>query len=1009
MLSLTFHRRPRYLVLLLSLVLLSGLSALVNLPRLEDPTLAMRFATLRTSYPGASAEQVETLVTRVLEEEISEVAELRLMRSASRAGFSSVVLELNDEVTDIEAAWTSVREKIDLVEGRLPEGASKPELEKNDVRAFALVVGLVWEGEGPVNYAILRRQADHLEDRLLSVQGTEKLTHFGEVEEEVSVELSQQKLTALGLSVTEVANAIARSEARLPAGTVRGQGQEYHLELDTRFDSLQRLRELPIVAAPGQARLELQEIAQLSKGVRTPTSDLALVSGQPAQVLGVYVNESRRVDQWTRDAEGVLRVFREQLPEGVRLQVLFRQSDYVERRLETLAFNLGAGAAAVMVVILVMMGWRSALVVGSALPLTSALALTGLAVMGIPIHQMSVTGLIIALGLLIDNAIVVTDEMQHELEAGASGKDAIASVLRRLAAPLASSTATTVLAFLPIALLPGGVGEFVGAIAKAVILALLASLALSLTVLPSLMLWLYRGKTLTHKEFPGVKLYRRILLQLLGKPVLALALVLVVPLSGFVLAGGLSEQFFPPTDRDQFRLVVELPAQTSQQRTSEIAMELREHCLTHPRVKDVHWFLGRNVPKFYYNLTQSRRNEPNFAEAMVVLDSSFGSGEVIREVQASLNQEFPGTRARAVQLEQGPPFEAPVEFYLYGPDLESLRLGGEILRKELSSYREVVQTQASLSKSRAKLSFVLDERQVRRAGLDPTEVAQTMAIATEGAVVGNLSDDTEELPVRVRLERTDRSEVADLENFDFQVGGHRLFLGSLGQLELVSDRAVIPRRQRRRVNNVQAFLEAGVLPSKVLEPVLARLNSGELELPAGVSFEVGGEAAERDRAVGNLVTWLPALATLMVGSLVMAFGSFRLAGLVGVIGVLSAGSGLGALYLLGIPFGFNAIIGCMGLLGVAINDSTVVLAALLDHPRARQGDLEAVVDVVVGATRHVVATTLTTIAGFLPLLLGADRFWHPLAATIAGGVTGATLLALLFAPAAFRLLKGNMT
>lgn len=1008
MLSLLFHRRPRYLVLLLVLVMLSGLSALLGLPRLEDPTLSPRFATLRTAYPGASAERVETLVTTVLEEEISEVADLRLIRSASRAGFSLITLELKDNVEDLEAAWTRIREKIDLVEGHLPQGAGKPELKKSEVRAFALIVALVWDGPEPVNEAILRRQSEHLEETLLGLEGSEKLSNFGEVEEEVSVALSQEKLTALGLSINDIAGKIARSEARLPAGSVRGAGQELHLELDTEFDSLQRLRELPIVSTPGQAHLELQEIAQISKGIRYPTSERALVSGQPAQVMGVYLDPARRVDQWTVRADQALRSFEERLPEGIRLQVLFRQGDYVEHRLDTLAFNLGAGAAAVMVVIFLMMGWRSALVVGSALPLTSALALTGLAFLGIPIHQMSVTGLIIALGLLIDNAIVITDEMQHEMEKGVSGEDAIRSVLHRLTVPLASSTATTVLAFLPIALLPGGVGEFVGSIAKAVILALLASLALSLTVLPALMLWLYRGKTLTKTEFAGVNLYRRLLHTLLGKPLLGVGLTLMVPITGFVLAGGLAEQFFPPTDRDQFRLLIELPSQSSQHNTTEVALKIRKHCQDHPRVEDVHWFMGRSAPKFYYNLLQNREKEANFAEAMVVLDSPFGSGEVIRDLQKSLDQEFPGTRARAVQLEQGPPFEAPVEFHLYGPDLETLRHAGEVLRAELARYPEVVQTQASLSKSRAKLSFALDERQVRRAGLDATLVAQTLAIATEGSVVGNLADDTEELPVRVRLQESDRASMSDVQNFDFQVGGKRLYLGSLGRLEMVSDRAMIGRRYRRRVNTVQAFLDAGVLPSSVLEPVLAKLESGDLELPTGVTYQVGGEAAERNRAVGNLVTWLPALSTLMVGALVMAFGSFRLAALVGVVGLLSAGPGLGALYILGIPFGFNAIIGCMGLLGVAINDSTVVLAALLDHPQAREGEIHEVVEVVIGATRHVVATTLTTIAGFLPLLLGADRFWHPLAATIAGGVAGATLLALIFAPAAFRILKGRL-
>lgn len=997
--ALTFYRWPRFLLLFLGLIAVSGLAALTGLPRLEDPTLSPRFSLVKTAYAGASAERVESQVTKVLEDEISEVAELREIRSNSRAGYSVITLELADDVTDLEAAWTQVRQKIDLAEARLPQGTGKPELEKQDVRAYALILGLVWKSPETVNHAVLKRLGEQLEDRLLALPGTEKREFFGQPDEEVTITLEQRRLTALGLSVAQVAEKVARSEARLPSGAVRGPHSEMLLELNTEFDSLARLRRLPVVTAPRGGQLELQEIARVDKGIRRPTGEQALVGGQTGLVLAVYCESDYRVDLWTDQVDLALAEFSSELPPGVELEVLFRQGDYVQRRLQTLMFNLAAGAAAVMVVVLLIMGWRSALVVGSALPLTFALALTAMSMTGIPIHQMSVTGLIIAIGLLIDNAIVVTDEMQQELEAGHSPEEAIAEVQRRLTVPLASSTATTIFAFLPIALLPGGTGEFVGSIAKTVIMALVASLALSLTVLPTLLLWLNRG-AIALREGSLTSLYRRLLGHLFRRPLLVVIVCLALSIAAFGSAAGLKEQFFPPTDRDQFRLLLELPAHTAQQATGEMATKVRQHCLQHPRVREVHWFLGRSVPKFYYNILQNRERETQLADGLVILDSAYGSGQVITELQQSLNRTFPEARIRAVQLEQGPPFEAPVELHLFAADLDLLQEAGEQVRAQLARFPEVVQTRASLSEGATKLQFQLDEQRARRAGLDPAAVATALQAATEGVKVGHLRDGGEELPVRVRLQAQDRQTVESLDSFHLQTAEGSIHLASLGSMQLRSDRSIIPRRQRLRVNTVQAFLEAGVLPTTVLEPLLA-----ELKLPNGVTYEVGGEAAQRNRAVGNLVTWLLPLVTLMLGSLVVAFRSFRLAGLVALVGALSAGPGLGALYLLGIPFGFMAIIGCMGLLGVAINDTTVVLAALLDDERAKAGDAEATVEVVIKATRHVVATTLTTIAGFLPLLLGADRFWHPLAATIAGGVAGATLLALLFAPAAFLLLR----
>lgn len=996
--ALTFYRQPRFLLLLLGLVAAFGLSALVTLPRLEDPTLSPRFARIKTLYPGAGAERVETQVTKVLEDEIWEVEELRSMRSFSRPNFSLVIVELKDDVEDLEAAWTKVRAKLELAEANLPPGARKPELENSDVRAYTFILALRWNLDSPSNEAILGRLTEDLEEVVFSVPGSEKTKFFGEPAEEVLVSLDQQKLSALGLSPATVAQRLGASQARLPSGQMNGQEGNLLIELDTEFRDLDTIAAVPVLDSPTAGHLSLADVASIKKVPRHPADSKALVSGRPAVVLGVYCEPNQRVDLWSQKMRTRLDEFATTLPSGVSLEILFDQSDYVKRRFDTLTFNLVMGALAVMLVVLAMMGWRAALVVGTALPLTSCMVLAGMALLGIPIHQMSVTGLIIALGLLIDNAIVVTDEMQAELAHGLDGPAAIQAVLSRLLVPLGSSTATTVLAFLPIALLPGGVGEFVGSIAMTVILALLASLFLSLTVLPVLLLWL-RPSARPHPGF--TRAFGDLLRKLLVRPWLGVALSLLLPLAGFYSVTLLKEQFFPPTDRDQFRLVIEMPAQTSLEATAAMADQIRLEALKHPRVQELHWFIGRSSPKFYYNLLGNQENQPNFAEALVEIDSPYDSLSVIRQLQTMLDERFPGARARAIQLEQGPPFDAPVEVHLFGPDTEKLRQLGEALRGELSAYPEVVQTRASLSDTQAKLEFRIDERQARRAGLDPTTTANFLQQSTQGVLAGELLEGSEELPIRVRLDDGDRATVEALQQLDIPSPAGRIPLPVLGDFKLTSDMAVVARRDRRRSNTVQAFLTAGVLPATVVEPLRERLESGEFALPPGYSYEFGGEAAERDRAVGNLATYVVPLVVLMAGSLVLAFRSFRLAGVVALVGLLSVGLAFGSLYLLGLPIGFNALIGTMGLLGVAVNDSTVVLAALQERKAA---DIPAVVEVVVGCSPHVLATTFTTVAGFLPLLLGADRFWHPLAATIAGGVTGATLLALVLCPCLFVLL-----
>lgn len=1002
MISLYLRSKPRYVALLLLLITTLGTAGLLTLPRLEDPTLSPRFAVLQTVVPGADALRVETEVTEVIEEELQDIEQLRLVRSQSRPGISVVILELKDHVADLENAWADVRERVDRAEVRLPTDASKPELETTDVRAYALIVALKWTSPQPVNQVILQRKSEILEDILLGIPGTEKVKIFGQSPEEISVLLDRLKLQRQRLDLRQVADSAEGQEARLATGELIGENFRHVLQTDTRFQSVDDVRRTPLVETPNGDYLALESLGEVRRGLQIPRPELVFVSGQPAIVLAVYAEDRVRVDRWTRSAKAALHSA--PLPEGLETEILFEQNKTVEARLGTLAMNLLLAVAGVMIVVFLIMGFRASLVVGASIPLTSACVLGGLVLLGIPIHQMSVTGLIVALGLMIDNAIVITDEMKAERDSGHGRSESISTVVKRLTVPLISSTATTVLAFLPIALLPGGVGEFVGSIAVTVIIALLSSLVLSLTLLPVLFLWMEGPITSKLGFWEGeslVNLYR----WLFRHPWTTTALALLLPVMGFLSLSTLKEQFFPPTDRAQIRMIIELPNSQTLEATRQASEVVRTRLLEYPEVEKVHWFLGRSVPKFYYNLTERREREPNFGEALIQLRTNVGTTSLIRTLQDDLGRSFPQYRPRVIQLEQGPPFDAPIELHLYGGDLSSQRQAGDLLRRALAEHPSVVATKATLSDDRAKLELQVDVIQARKAGLSPEQVAAFLALATVGRRVGTIFEDTEAVPVVLRLDDITRSRLENLDSLDIQTPrSGTVPLGSLVRWQTVPEQAVLAHRRQRRCNSVQAFLEAGTLPVTVLQPILDDLESGAIVLPPGVTYEIGGEAAERNRAVGNLVVYVAPLMVLMLSSLVVAFGSFRLAFLVGLVGLLSAGTGFGTLALLGIPFGFNAIIGTMGLLGVAINDSTVVLTALLED--APEGGVEEIARTVARASRHVVATTFTTIAGFLPLLFGADRFWHPLAGVMAGGVGGATLLALLLCPVVYwRLMR----
>ena len=425
-----------------------------------------------------------------------------------------------------------------------------------------------------------------------SISGTEKIETFGDPDEEILVEVSPEQLASMGLTVGGLARQLDASDAKTSAGQYRSNASTFLMEVDSELDSLERIRLTPVDYSEDGRFVPLGNISRVSKGVKTPPDSLAVVEGLPAVVVAARVQSNARIDTWAESAKEALSGFAEQLPTGIRLVPVFEQSEYVSARMQELGRNLLFGGLAVLVVMFFMMGWRSALIVGLALPLSCLMVLTGLRVLGIPIQQMSVTGLIIALGLLIDNAIVTVDEVRHRLQEGAAPADAVAQTARHLAVPLFGSTLTTALAFAPIALMPGATGEFVNAIAVSVILAIFSSLFLALTVVAALAA-MGSGVVDRDKErwwTEGVsdrrmaRFYQASLRVALTRPVLGIALAVALAAHGLSDAAAPYGAVFPPEERNQFQIELELPAHASLNQTLERIQLARAAVMGDPEV-----------------------------------------------------------------------------------------------------------------------------------------------------------------------------------------------------------------------------------------------------------------------------------------------------------------------------------------------------------------------------------------------------------------------------------------
>ncbi|MEM8988130.1 MAG: efflux RND transporter permease subunit [Pseudomonadota bacterium] len=1022
MISTLFFDNRRLLVLFLLFLAVGGGAALFTMPNEEDPRITVRVATIFTPFPGASAARVEQLVTEKIESAVKELDDVDEIRSSSTNGLSAVTVTLSDAVTDTDGPFGLVRDAIDDVRPILPDGALRPIFDDDRGGAYTVLIALTWGLENDPNLLVLRRSALELQDRLRNLPGTELVTLHGASSEEVVVSVNAATTAALGLTKSQIAAAIASADAKVSAGSFNGDRFEYNLELRGEIDTLTRLRSVPVATDDNGVVIRIGDIATLSRGLVDPAEDLAIHDGASAIVVATRLKEDLQVAAWAAQVEEALGAYREDLSYGVNAEIIFNQGEYASARFGSLINNLLLGAGIVVVVLFVTLGWRAALLVSAAIPLTGLGAIIVLNALNVSINQISVTGLVVALGLLVDAAIVMTDAVRRRLLSGAAARDAIAASVKRLFIPLLSSTLTTVLAFLPLATFPGATGEFVSGIGKSVMIALSASFLIAITVIATLAgvtleksLARERERRFTPFWVSGINpgplgyFFRKSLEASVRAPVVSIACAVVIPVLGFIGVQTLPSAFFPPADRNQFNLELRLPSHVAITETAAAVERAQAYLDMVDDIASATWFVGASAPPFYYNLAQNQDGNAFFAQAMVTTQSLDLLEQTITQVNEELSAALPEAQIIAKQLSQGPPTFAPVELRIFGPDLAVLQEISEQARLVMSGVPEIMQTIASYSGGEPKLWLTVDEDLARRAGYTLTQLAALMREELDGVAGGTIVEGTEELPIRVQLDDAQRRSLDELASIDFEAPGREASLPVLAvsTLSLEPAAPVLRRFDGERVNIVSGYVRANALPDTAINKFNAAWAKSGYELPPGYRFQFGGEAEARSDSVGNLVGQIGVIVVLTIGVIVMTFNSFRLAGVVFIVAGLSAGLGLLALALFRFPFGFTAIIAIVGLIGVAINAAIIILSGLNRNPEALAGDKQAVVTEVLGASRHIWSTTFTTLGGFLPLILSDSKFWPPFAITIAGGVLLSTVISFYFVPQMFLLVRSR--
>ncbi|MGD1883718.1 MAG: efflux RND transporter permease subunit [Paracoccaceae bacterium] len=1015
--TLTF-RQPRLVALIILFFVAAGASSLLSLGRQEDPTITNLFATVTTSYPGADPARVEALVTAEIEDELREIAEIDSITSVSRSGVSVVSIELLETLgeAEIEQVWAEARDAVEDARADFPGGVQAPDFNAEGISAYSAVIAIEADHDA-VPLSLMGRHAEALGDRLRSIPSTKAVDLFGAPDEEVLVQIDPDRAAALGLTAAEISRLVTAADGKVQAGRLQGEGQDYNINISGEVTSIDRLRQVVLRENANGATIRLGDIASITRGALEPAESLAIADGKPAILIGVLAQDGVQIDVWlgfVRDelAKGAVAV-----PLGLTEKLMFDQSGYTVNRLTDVATNMAIGIGLVVAVLLVTLGFRAAAIVALVLPIVSLATLASMNILGLPLHQMSVTGLIVALGLLVDAAIVMTDEVRQRLQRGMERVEAVGEAVRRLAAPLLASTVTTALSFTPMILLPGPAGDFVGSIAIAVVLMLIWSLFIALTITPALAgLFLPQEAKGAGLRWPALgRAFEGSIRLAVTHPVKSISVALILPALGFASFPTLTAQFFPGVERDQFYLELDMPPGTGIAETRAVAERVDGLLAERGGIRSVYWSIGKSGPAFYYNITGGRSQEPGFAQAMITTHTPEEAAALVPALQEQLDTEIPQAQVIVRSIVQGPPVAAPVEIEIIGPDMETLRQLGDEARALMADNDLVTHVRSGVNGGAPQIRFQIDEVAARLLGLNLTDVAAQLDAALVGVTGGSLIEGTEQLPIRVRLGDGLRGDLAAIADMPIVLPGAAAVsatgafpavpLSEIATPVLEPAHSVITRSDGERSNTVQAFILPDILPEEALQLILSDLDAAGFEMPPGYRMVLGGDSDARANTVGNLLASLGIIVTLTIATIALTFNSFRLTVVALIVCVLSAGLSVLALAIGQYPFGIQAIIGVIGSIGVSINAAIIILTGLQADPAAAAGDKSAMARVVTGSSRHIVSTTVTTFGGFLPLILDGGAFWPPFAVSIAGGVLLSTVVSFYFTPPMFALVR----
>ncbi|MDP3407615.1 efflux RND transporter permease subunit [Bosea sp. (in: a-proteobacteria)] len=985
------------------LLMAAGAYAFVKLGRAEDPSFTIKTLTVTAVWPGATAREMQDLVAEPLEKRLQELAWYDRVETTTRPGFAYLTVNLKDSTPPgrVQEEFYQARKKLSDEARNLPPGVLGPFV--NDEYADVSFALYALKAKG-LPMRELARQAEVIRQDLLHVPGVKKVNILGERPEQIFVEFSHERLATLGISAQDVVSALQRQNTVTPAGSVETKGPRVFIRVDGAYDSVRAIADTPLVA--GGRTLKLSDIADVRRGHEDPPGFIIRHHGEPSLMLAAVMQDGWDGLALGRALEARTAAIGQALPLGISLEKVTDQAVNIASAVDEFMMKFAMALGVVLLVSLLSLGWRVGIVVAAAIPLTLAVVFFIMLETGRFFDRITLGALILALGLLVDDAIIAIEVMVVKMEEGMDRIKAAAYAWSHTAAPMLSGTLVTIAGFLPVGFASSTAGEYAGNIFWVVGFALIVSWIVAVVFTPYLGVKMLpdikpvAGGHAAIYDTPNYRRLRRLITFAVDRKVLTCTVVGLAFAVSVVGMGGLKQQFFPTSDRPEVLVEVRLPEGTSIETTTAAVAKIERWLDEQPEAKIVTSYVGQGAPRFFLALSPELP-DPAFAKIVVLTPDARTRETLKQRLRQAISQGLaPEAYVRATQFVFGPPSVFPVEFRVTGPDPAQLYAISERALEIMRGVPDVREANRDWGNRTPILRFVPDQDRLNLIGLSPAQVGQQLQFLLTGVTVTQVREGIRNVPVVARSagpERLDPTRLADFSLISRE--GRQIPLDQVGHSEIRFEEPMLKRRDRVPTITVRSEINEATQPPEVSKQVLAALQPLIASLPAGYRIDMGGsieEAAKANDALAKIFPLMIAITLIVVMLQVRSFSMMAMVlftaplGLIGVVPTLLAFNQ---------PFGFNAILGLIGLAGILMRNTLILTDQIEENRAAGLDDYHAVIEATVQRTRPVILTALAAVLAFIPLT--SSVFWGSMAYTLIGGTAVGTVLILLFLPALY--------